>query len=526
MKNIGSIYNKITTVKIGNKDFTSRFVLWLIFLVIFCVSYSAFFNTIETSDYMLAYASRGPRQINFWDHFSSGRIATPILEFAYNMLLKFNVDHFDNVWVVQLLGMAINAISSCIIFEMFYGFIRKESTLYSVLTIVAISTAFVNPFMVETYIYHEFDWAVGIICAVVSARFFSKKKFLLGAIFSILALTIYQTNIFITFILTVYFYCFRAVFFKEYKGFFKVGVIIPGALCTSVAIVVAIGQKVGYWYARTYTEVAVQKTKVVSFDNFRIDGIREFFHRIHVVYEHAYSMLPHNFLVYLTVIVLLIVSIALVVGFGDKYSFAIVIFTALVVILAEFSWGFTRPFFDYPPRTTLGVFFIVSMNLLLMIVVLNNIETPEIVPFILGMTPCLIIYVYTQYMIIDTYTSAGIDYTQALIIEQHIEDYEKYTGETVTTIASCGGGGTNLESTYTNPNLLLAYGYGTPNHRMVYDRWAQGYYINYVTDRNYNIRFMTDEEVDIYFPHKETEGILDMNTQFVFDGSTLFWRIY
>ena len=86
-------------------------------------------------------------------------------------------------------------------------------------------------------------------------------------------------------------------------------------------------------------------------------------------------------------------------------------------------------------------------------------------------------------------------------------------------------GGPQFELRYFNEGLLVPYNNFVSTHRIMYDEWARGNFINMVNGTDYDMREMTQDEYEELFG-RIPEGGFTPSEQMVFRGDTLFILSY
>ena len=245
------------------------------------------------------------------------------------------------------------------------------------------------------------------------------------------------------------------------------------------------------------------------------------------IIKHCYGMIPEHSLLIMWLIIVFGVSYISVKNkrLGVLISFCI---ASALCVAAPFSFGLITSIW-YPQRTSLSLFFVGGMMCVFLIILYNREKTKQNLHYKIMCGYIIIIFVYiwcnTQICNVDAYISQTLDKYEAENIERYIEMYEEKSGNKVTEIASCGGGGSGMNSVYCYPNLFKQYEYACPYHRIVYDQWSQGEYINYINNTDYTVRLMENNEIDTYFG-RDTKAYFNADEQLRFVGNTLFWRIY
>ena len=507
-----------------NKDFLIAFV---VFFCAILTSYADFLYDIANSDHMPGYASANqPMVLNWRDIIAGGRYVSVIIDYIYKLLRYFGVTHYANTYVIQILGMLFFAAAATLIYSIFLDYINIKNRCNHFVYGLSILIAFINPFMIETYKFHSFDFAFGVFFAVTAVFLWSKRKLFLSVLFTVMAFSAYETNIFIILIMMLFLVLIQSiekdVSFKEFLRLQFKSVVI----CIGMAGLIFAFQRMAISLINSISNKksisAVKKVDV----SFGIDRIWSSVKTALRIVFTCWGMLPKGVLPIFGVIVITIICI---VAKRDKKTIFEFVFVTILCGVSTFSLLLLGAV--YFQRMLLSLFFIVALvcTFLLFILDYYHISESKYKTIVDGIVVFMfmIIFINTQICITDAYTAQAIDIYEAKFIEREIEGYEQESGNIITTIASCGGAGYNskLGGTYYYPGLLKHYSFPIPYQRIPYYQWSQGEYINYVNNTDYKCRMMTDEEIDSMF-NGETEGYFNPETQLKFKGDTLYWRVY
>ena len=160
----------IERIKSIKKEINCRIGIFLCFFTVIFLSFSIFMNDIMTSDYIPGYKSIGELEpLTIRNIISGARYVGALIHYIYRFLYTLNVSHYNNSWVLQIIGMFFYALSSTIIYSLFESYIDKSDKVFLYVYKLAILIMFVNPFMIETYIYGALDFGLGIFFAVIGA---------------------------------------------------------------------------------------------------------------------------------------------------------------------------------------------------------------------------------------------------------------------------------------------------------------------------------------------------------------------
>lgn len=201
-------------MKAGLKEKQEDIKLFGVNASILLAVYSTMMNFQITSDHVYAAVidefSQFPSMIN---QLAAGRYTGYFIAWILKVFQLVGVDKVHHQFVLQIAGILVYAIAASILYKIYAEKMQLEK--YSIFLNALILIAFVNPFIVETYVYICLDWAIGILLAVLGAKYLLKQRYGLGFLFSFLAVSTYQTNI-----LMVLIYCIGAIYI-EYRHSFK-----------------------------------------------------------------------------------------------------------------------------------------------------------------------------------------------------------------------------------------------------------------------------------------------------------------
>ncbi len=510
----------------------------VVFAIMLCgiyMAFSLFMNDTITSDFIPAY--HGENVDIEWNWKSiigvdwkgllrGGRFTGVLFNIAYYMLRICGVSHFSNIYVLQILGMIFYALSAMVVFKIFKPLVHLDSAETNLLYYLSILIAFVNPFMIETYKYHSFDWGVGVFFAVLTAYYGCNKKIVRTIIFALLAISTYETNTFIILVLLMFYSFIKCTKDDASIKEFIIRETKAIAFCVGPALFIFGFQRIGLMVLNsTSSSEQLTAVKQVVVPNGFDRILKCIINPLKILFT-CYGMLPDGILV-LYCFLLFIVVMILAFRNGKRKIVVEYLFVMICSVTASFSLVLLG--MSYFQRMLLSIFFIGSMMCvsLLFFIGFFNVDKIKGNMIAAGLIATLFIVLFTntQVCITDAYTAQAIDEYEAMEVERKIEDYEKKSGNIITTIATCGGFETDFEGTYYYPGLLKRYRYAIPYHRIPYYNWSQGGYINFVNGTDYEFRIMTDEEISSLF-HGETEGYFNPDSQLIFDKNTLYWRIY
>lgn len=501
---------------------SKRVILFIAFFFAIFFSFVVFMNNIFVSDYFPGYIERNiPPKIDMVSIISGGRFCNLAICLVYKVLLKFGVSHFRNQFVLQILGIIFYSFSATRIYLMIENKVSLLVKRNQILLFISVLIAFVNPFMIETYMYGSFDFALGIYLGIIGANFWVDKRYCLAALFAFLATTTYQTNIIILLIVIWTVVCCEEIALtKSFVNLVK-QITIPGVFCGLMAGICFAFQKIGWKIVgliglRKADETMIKDLALgESFSQRARECIKAY---LGVIWQ-SYGMLPKGLIV--AILAFSIIAICCVCVRKKTYANMIVLILIVAIsVFATFSVGLVLGVY-YPQRMMLDLFFVVSMAMCLIVISVEKYLTKDRGLICLaGFIIFGLVYAYTQVCITDAYSAQALDKYEAKRIQKVIDIYEMTTGYEVKEIVYPGA---EVSCKYMNyDELLLSYCWWSPYRRIVTDFWGRENYVNLFNNNNYAMREMTEEEVEAY--SKGLTG-LDMvwPDQFHFEGQTLYW---
>lgn len=484
---------------------------WMIYSGILFLVYMMFMHFYITSDYIPGASRGGIVPIpNFKDTILGGRYVNYILGWFYYLLSKLNISHYQNMFVIQIIGILLYAWAGTIMYTMVSGYFKEKRLKYLLDGVILL--CFINPYMVETYVYGSFDWAVGIWLAVFAVKKLAHKRYILGMFISLCATSVYQSNIFIVLILWL------LMIFLEYheKDIKKLVRYMALAIFATVAVAMCsiLLQKL--------LKLAIN-TSAMGKDAVLPENIGE---RIKFVLVSAlntlwsmHGMLPRRSLF---IFVAAIYCMAMYVLLAKKKAvLAAVVWTVMlgILFLVPFSYGLVAST-AFHPRTILGLFFSVSAFLIsALYIVKDNIKITKAIKGCCFLFAIVVVF-YTETCIMDCYIRQALDFNEAMCIQAEIEEYEEATGIEVKSVSA----GRSPKPIYYSSMLHLSYDV-TYNYRIMHDDWAQAKFLNYVAHENYEVNSLKEEDYEKYFGTKSWE-VFNPSEQLYFEGDTLYWAIY
>lgn len=485
---------------------------YAIFVICLLLAYIQFMNPYITCDHigqaLFQTKAEFPGKEQIIACFSGGRYGNILFYICYYVLGIFNVSHYQNMYVLQILGILINGFSCMILYNLFEGFFAEKYYKNGLIAVILI--CFINPFMVETYLYGSFDWAVGILFAIMAVKFLIQKNFFGGFLMAFLAVSIYQTNIFISIVILLMKLFFQDRSYKKIK--FYLDALLSGGICVGSAVLNVIIFKM---FAKAGGEINEAKNPHVVGNYLNL--LKDIVDQAKSVYVSMFSIYPLRFVPVFIAVICICIAIFLVIR---KKIYEAILWIALTIILflTPFSYMLAAGNTWYAQRTLLSVFFSVGMFFIgCLYLSKENYGFRKIFGVAIGFFLFLTFY-YTETLITDCYIGQALDYNEVICIEDEIQEYEEKTGFQVDTVSWYK----TKDMEYVHPLLKIQDG-NICSHRIICD--AGDYLLNYVNQKNYKLLWMTDEEYKKYFNDQEWD-VFNPSEQLHFEKNILYWAVY
>ena len=499
------------------KEITEKNLPWMykgmFFFAAIFAAYIQFLNPYITCDHIgmalfRPEASFGMQEI--LDACSGGRFGVIPLRICYVILGKLHVSHYENMYVLQIMGILLFAVCCVMLHKMFAVFFKDQKK--SLLVDSIILLCFINPFMVEAYLYGSFDWAFGILLAVIAAKWLIQKKYIRALLMAFFTVSVYQTNIFIVVIIAL-FACFLENIGPEQKKWklyvesIKVVLTCGGAAALNIVIFKL--------FAQTGNAINEAKTAQASDNYFAL--ILKILRQVKSTYVGMFGTYPLRFF---PIFIMLLCggTILFLIWRRQYYQALIWILGTGILFLLPFAYMLAQNSTWCAQRTLFPVFFAAAMFFMGTLFFVK--DHPSLcriftAAFILfgGVT-----WYYTQTLITDCYTGQALDYSEVICIEAEIQAYEERTGITVDTVSWIK----SKDAEYVHPLLMLQDG-NLCSHRIIYD--AGDYLLALVSQKDYKLLWMTQEEYRQYFGDKEWD-VFCPEEQLYFEGNVLYWVVY
>lgn len=499
-------------ISIGKKEKIKDFCcIFLIYFGIFFLTFSQFLHYRVTSDHVPSFGVKYTfPSLSLRTLFSNGPFFF-VGMFLNHLFYKIGQDDLLNTKLFQLFNIIVYALSACILHKILSKYITKKHFLF-----LGIIILFINPFLIESFVYHSFWWPIGTVFIGLSVLYLSRKNYIGCILFGYLAQQIYQINIFSILII-----CITVVYFNNYDKSITSIIVeeIKNCLICFIGPFLFIVQNT--LYTKIYGAIAVQKDVLANQDT----GIR-----VQRLIYSTYKLYISNALFFksgtlgLFVLVAFIVScLSIVLLCIKKRNYKEMILRILVLVLYFGSILLLSVIFYFLvnysvyARVAIPITFAISMFAFIMSFSSCKSKNNFL---ICGSSIFLILfsgYLYykTQTFITDSYIAQAQDEFVVRMIENKIDDYYNDTGIQITEIVTSRKECTPMYKEQYSKEYNC-------NHKIYFDEWAMGNYINLINNKNYKYRIMNEVEREMYFG-KEKFTYFDLSKQLVFDGETAYW---
>lgn len=486
----------------------------IIFLFIY-VFYSVFLNFTFTSDHVFAYILRpNVAKPVFTEYLAGGRPAVYLLVWAEYLLGKININSNVNQYVYQILLMFL---LSCAVYQL-YGLFsevcmkRHKELLY----IVVLMIGFVNPYIVEAFVYKAIEWGVAINLVCFAVRLFCKRRYLYALFILWIGVSIYQSY-FALFLIYA-----TAYLYIQFRGKLCREVIAEAVKMYFIAGICAVSNIL---LVRILVVLGIIESEVKTVD-MATSSLAERFLRVKDVYFYSVieccgDMFPPYFMI--TVIVALSVFVGIILIKSkrcavDVFYFALVTIALNLYPFAIFSVAVGT---GAHQRITWPIFSSISMLFMLLFYYTDSNGLKEKIGF-----SVLTIYwaaniFYTETVINDFFISNKIDTFIVNQILEEIDCYEEESGVQIEYISAVRA--ENSKNVYAELNL--SYDAIVFGRKTISQSWSDVYLIDYLSGRDYEKAPMDEEIYDTYFRGKTWETF-NADEQLVFHDNIMYWAIY
>lgn len=486
-------------------------------------AYFVFFRPYLTSDYAPMYKAKNASELysglDFVTFLTNGRFAYyPIVYLLYGFA-EIGITHLQNAWVMQIIGMLIFASAALVVFRIYEKALGGGTVeRIGIWLDICIMIMFINPFMTETYVYGSMDWAIGILFAVLAAKLWLDKRYIGGFILGFVATSYYQSNIFIMVVLCLSVYVVCGIKEEKLKSKFWICVVTCFAGVASCTLNVIL-QRI----AIDIFKPSIVAKKVATEEALNIlENVHVYLYHIKLFMITTLGFAPKYFSLIMFIVCTIGIALVLIVQCRASWQdISVWIIYCGCMAAIPFSFRIVGVSGTFGPRSLLSVYFAFAgmMIVTLEIGIKTNLDK-RIISSALAVVVASV-FVYTELGNADCFIQQAIDQNEVRSIYGEILKYEDETGINVTRIISKS----DKEPTRHYREQFLRYTGWVYNHRMLFDEWSQGQYLNCVCETEYQCGNMSETEYTEYFDDKEWDSLL-LSEQLRFQDDTLYWAIY
>ena len=488
-----------------------RKVLWINFIILFGV-YALCIFVKHTSPDFFSTMMNGNAEINL----QNGRILNWLL---YEIFGAMGLHPEKNIVLAQLVLTASAALSSYWVYTAFAHEVEDQS-INRVLIQIASLMMFINICFWEGW--YAFPETVLFASANLLASYgafalfakgvrTNKKRFIvLSHILALVAIYGYQAYVENYIILTAIYLLCNTKCKAEKKGIlYTVEVVgISGLISISSIFSMSLFVKLGITKAES--RAATFKIKQI------FENLKTLWEMQNRIWTNLKGYMPMYIMAILGIVLVIIILAILL-----KRSIADAVWTIIVLIgcyISIFLPHIVSSYIWAAPRTLIGLFCFCGGVLCLGACVLSKSWIKRLAT---GIASIFIVVsaVQIQIITVNNIVSTRIDEIQIDEIQRTVDEYEKESGEYVTTFVV--GDDTNKIW----GNETVNYTIMDTNLRIMSVYYANVTAINYYTGRNYQKKEMTEDEYQRYFDGKSYD-YFDLDEQLKFDGDKAYLLIY
>ncbi len=500
--------------KIHIYDKKRQFELFAVIFLFIYVFYSVFLNFTFTSDHVFAYTLRpNVAKPVFMEYLAGGRPAVYLLVWIEYLLGKININSNVNQYVYQILLMLM---LSCAVYQLYCLFSevcmkRHKDILYIVVLIIG----FVNPYIVEAFVYKAIEWGVAINLVCFAVRLFSKRRYFYALLILWFGVSIYQSY-FALFLIytTVYLY-------TQFQGKICKEVILEAVKMYFIAGICAVSNIL---LVRILVALGMIENEVKTVD-MATSSLAERFCRVKDVYFYSVieccgDMFPPYFMI--TVIIILTVFVCFMLiskrRIADAFYFVLLTIALNLYPFVIFSVAIGT---GAHQRITWPIFAAISMLFMILFYYMDFNGLKEKICFAVLTIFWGANIFHTETVINDFFISNKIDTFMVKQILAEIDQYEEESGVKIEYISAVRA--ENSKNVYAELNLSYdAIFFG---RKTISQSWSDVYLIDYLSGRDYDKAPMDEDIYDTYFRGRTWETF-NADEQLVFRDNIMYWAIY
>ena len=439
----------------------------------------------------------------------------------YVLIKLFEVIGFNTCKYQSILTgifIVVAAFSVLFLTKIFLKYAEKL-TLVKIITVnLAILIFVINIYILEWFLYPEsmLFYAISLFFAVfavgiidLNGKFF--VRYFVATIFLLISLNCYQASMPIYVIYGVTLLWVKNKFTLTQKAFFESFCVIFSAGFSSVCILIE--QRIAANFGAIF-----QSDRGAKFSlEIIINNINTVFNESKRIFS-GYNFLPKYIIPLFIICVFTIIIYAFI---KDRSRFNQYLYLVLVIntnffivllphIITKIVW--------FAPRTIVGMGAFLS-TIVIIAIYKSKSDIIYKISAIISALFILFNYVQIQDVGINHFANNVLENEYSVLIQDEINEYEKKTGNKITSIASVND--ENPQYNYRG----VKYTIFDTNVKAFIAKWGTPYLIGYYNDRNYNMTDMNEKVYNDNFKGKDWEKF-EPEEQLVFIENTLYICIY
>lgn len=495
-----------------NDERKKKFQIFGIIFFFVYLFYAIFLNFSFTSDHVWAFTARSAMaKPIFKDYIAGGRPAVYILVWIEYVLDKLHINQNENQYIYQIILILLLSYAIYQLYILFSDVCKRNYQ--NILLVVILLIGFVNPYIVEAFVYKAIEWGIAINLVCCSIRLFTKRHYIPAGLLLWIGVSIYQSYFALFLIYTT------AYLYMEYEGKLCKKVVAE-AIKMYLTAFISIATNILLVKIIVAFGIVDNEVKVVDMTTALSDRIVNIWNAYQWAVIKCYGeMFPAYFML---AIILALTACTCVFLIKNKYHIVdIIYFVLLSVALNLYPFVIFSVASGVHQRITWPIFPAISTLLLILFyhAKVNNLK--EKISFVLLALFWMVNIFYTNTAVNDFFISNKLDEFIVGQILEEIDDYEEETGESIQYIATVRA--ENKQNVYAEQNLSYVGDYY--GIKMMARSWSDVSLINYLSGRNY-IKVDMDENIyNTYFSGKSWTTF-NADEQLVFVGDTMYWAIY
>lgn len=515
------------------KKLNKNVKIFLYALAVLFAAYSIFLNYYFTSDHVKASltASQPSPPGSFRAYLAAGRMTAFFYARISYVLGKIGITIFHNrnfYWAVILLAFAA---AFTILYKIFEKYVQTQEN--KCWLFVTLMLSFVNPYIIEIFVYMGWEVAIGVLITVLAVWTFTKSKYIATGILLMLGLGTYRSffSIFLIFATTWLFLEYKQL---NRKAFWTKAVLAFGIAGLTAVLTIAltnlntpkveiVNEEQTQLEAQIEAGVEVYEHKTVSAET--LNEVPLFFRCKKLFWKYYYTtitemgLLPKCFLL-ISMLVFGGIVFAILIKKKEKIGRKILFLVWFALInLYPVSIYFLTPYYDVFSRIVWPIFGSLAVVTALPFC-LSEMNSKWGIVYKIGIVgSCAVIIYSTTTAASNFFIANSLDLQNVMQVQSAIEHYEAETGIHVTKIAARR----NERSLESYPQIDT--GYYNYAHKSMYDEWCDVELLNAWMDTDYE-EISMDKEMYYELFGDTIWTTFNSDEQLIFDKDTLYWAVY